>query len=372
MSERPGASDVESAARVIFERGWQADGALFSEGQAIWTSSQANELHENFVLRPDVSGDDFMTKFRAQLEPASDGARQLAAELLYLNLLPLSDYFGSKKREIITTVLGWTQASPTIPKDLDAALDQGVFNGGVAFKTRRWNQLALLIELIRQFKDLSTEERRRLLADPWSFRDFIRGADGPHEPAQRNSVLYLAFPDVFLPIVSSDHRRRIVKAFHEYLEAPAGDLDRDLYAIQQALNAQADGHADFYRSPWRKRWLTPAEPDVPEAEADSGGEVRRAWLVRGSSVRGRDLVPTWLEQNFVSLQASRLPALDPDLDRDAIKALVDEHYSDVSYNQRQQKSDELYSFLTRMHTGDLVTTTSQGRLYVGRITSDAS
>jgi 5-methylcytosine-specific restriction protein B len=67
-----------------------------------------------------------------------------------------------------------------------------------------------------------------------------------------------------------------------------------------------------------------------------------------------------------------MPALDPVLDREAIRALVEEHYSDVSYNQRQQKSDELYAFLTRMQAGDVVATTSQGRLYVGRITGDAS
>lgn len=372
MRGRPGGAAVEAAARIIFDRAWLADGSLFAEGGHVWTPEVVEELHEQYVLKPEAEGPDFMSKLKLELGPVSDDARQLFAELLYLNLLPLADYFGSKKREIIGTVLGWTQAPPVIPSELDAALEQGIFNGGVAFKTRRWNQLTLLIELVRQFKALALDERRRLLGDPWAFRDFVRGADGPKEPAQRNSVLYLAFPDVFLPIVNSDHRKRILKAFHEYLEAPTGDIDRDLYAVQQALDSENNDHVDFYRSPWRERWRTPAEPEIPEAEPEPAANVRRAWLVRGSSVRGRNLVPLWLAEKFVSLQASRLPSIDSDVDKDALRALVDEHYSDVSYNQRQQKFEEMYAFLSRMATGDVVATTSQGRMYVGRITGDAS
>lgn len=370
MRQRPGAEAVEAAARVVFERAWREDDAIFTPGRAIWTVAHVDELSEHFVRHPDATGDDFMSKFRQQLEAVSDGGRQLAAELLYLNLLPLADYWGSKKREIINTVLSWCSSPVAIPADLDAALEQGVFNGGVAFKTRRWNQLALLIELTRQFKERPLDERSSLLSDPWAFRDFIRGADGPREPAQRNAVLYLAFPGVFPPIVNSDHRKRVVTAFREYLTAPSGDLDRDLYAVQQEVDRQNGGPTDFYVSPWRERWLDPKEPVEPEPPAPADG--RRAWLVRGSSVQGVNLVPTWLRDGYVSLAASQLPAVQAGIAREDLKSLVDENYAHVSYSQREQKLDEFHAFLSRMQPGDLVATTTQGRLHVGRLTGEAS
>jgi len=40
--------------------------------------------------------------------------------------------------------------------------------------------------------------------------------------------------------------------------------------------------------------------------------AKRAWMVRGSSVDGFNLVPDWLSEGFVSLSASQLAHLDPD------------------------------------------------------------
>jgi len=95
---------------------------------------------------------------------------------------------------------------------------------------------------------------------------------------------------------------------------------------------------------------------------------RRAWLVRGSSVDGHDLVPVWRQEGFASLRASKLRAVEPGIRRPELKAIVDEDYSQTSYAAKAAKLDEFHAFLSRMQVGDLITTTSQGQLYLGRIT----
>jgi 5-methylcytosine-specific restriction protein B len=72
--------------------------------------------------------------------------------------------------------------------------------------------------------------------------------------------------------------------------------------------------------------------DLSEALQDMGDDVgrRRAWLVRGSSVNGQDLVPTWLAKGSMSLAASRLRAAEAGLTRDDLKPIVDEDYAHTS------------------------------------------
>ena len=98
---------------------------------------------------------------------------------------------------------------------------------------------------------------------------------------------------------------------------------------------------------------------------------RRAWLVRGSSVDGHDLVPSWRQDGFASLRASKLRQVDPGIGRPELKAIVDEDYSQTSYAAKAAKLDEFHAFLSRMQVGDLITTTSQGQLYLGTVTGPA-
>lgn len=98
---------------------------------------------------------------------------------------------------------------------------------------------------------------------------------------------------------------------------------------------------------------------------------RRAWLVRGSSVDGHDLVPGWRRDGFASLRASKLREVEPGIARPELKVIVDEDYSQTSYAAKAAKLDEFHAFLSRMQVGDLITTTSQSQLYLGRISGQA-
>lgn len=98
---------------------------------------------------------------------------------------------------------------------------------------------------------------------------------------------------------------------------------------------------------------------------------RRAWLVRGSSVDGHDLIPTWLSDGFTSLRAAKLREVDAGINRADLKEIVNEDYSQTSYAAKAAKLDEFHAFLSRMRVGDLVASTSQGKLYVGTVNGPA-
>ncbi|MEU7913926.1 McrB family protein [Microbispora bryophytorum] len=100
--------------------------------------------------------------------------------------------------------------------------------------------------------------------------------------------------------------------------------------------------------------------------------IQRGWLVRGSSVDGRDLVPVWLLKGSASLAASSLREVSIPIGHPKLKAIVEDDYRHKSYAVREAKLAEFDAFCNRMRPGDYVLTTTQGKAYVGRITGDAA
>jgi hypothetical protein len=588
--DRPGAIPVEHAA-CEFVRALVEGDSVFTPGDPIWSSEHAAELMTNFVGAIDTSGASFDDKLAKQLKDVSPGAAQLFAELYALDLLPLSDYKASTKRACIQVPLRIGGVELSLPSTLDAGLNSGVLNGGVAFKTRRFWQLCYLVQFAAGFLAISQEERRSLLADPVGFRDRLDSLTSVNAPSQRGALLYLLFPGFFLPIAKTEHKAQVRAAFGHLLPQTSGDMDRDLHEIYQALVTAAGKHVDLYQAPYREKWdpkahksstykpdpwstfmgwaakiaaaydlnaeerayklemarrleaarpavlggdpgwvgqlktalgygnllerffktdlfnaleLDPetvrgaierfwrGEPDsqlltallvelkgvvqktstpgnatalgsvllmardsaqyppyrptpvekarmlagqaatgtspaeryddlltmcdeVLDRAADHGLElqdrldaqgliwavvtygvpdewletdqqafaawrgdgpsgeraVKRAWLVRGANVNGRDIVNVWLKRGSVSLAASKLRPVDEGIGRDELKPIVDEDYAHASYAQKAEKLDEFHVFLSRMQPGDLVATTTQGALYLGRVTGPA-
>lgn len=109
--------------------------------------------------------------------------------------------------------------------------------------------------------------------------------------------------------------------------------------------------------------------ELGDVEPDKAA-IRRAWLVRGSSVDGRDLVTVWLQKSTASLAASNLRQISPPLPRDELKTFVEQDYQHKSYAVRESKLAEFDAFCNRMRPGDYILTTSRGQTFLGRITSD--
>lgn len=202
------------------------------------------------------------------------------------------------------------------------------------------------------------------MADPLRFRTEVDTVP-TGQSAQRQSLLYLAFPQFFLPIVNTVHRTAIRDAFaDEYLADPSGDLDIDLAHIYRAITEVEGGDVDLYVEPWIDRWQKP-KPNEPT------DKVRHAWKVHGSNVKGTDMVPIWREKQSVSLAASLLRPVDTDVALEELEAYVDDDYRTSGYAARKEKFDEFYAFIKRMHADDLVVTVSQETVFFGAIVGPA-
>ncbi len=96
--------------------------------------------------------------------------------------------------------------------------------------------------------------------------------------------------------------------------------------------------------------------------------TQRAWMVRGTSVDGYNLIPEWLHDGFVSLSAAQLTEVTPSVSYEDLKAHVETAYQHKSYAYRGQRLEELDRFIRRMHDGDLVLVSMSGQVFIGRVT----
>ncbi|MDQ3403888.1 MAG: AAA family ATPase [Actinomycetota bacterium] len=145
------------------------------------------------------------------------------------------------------------------------------------------------------------------------------------------------------------------------------DLHRRL--MTEGVEFDEDGHA----SP-RQRLNA---DDITERLIDLGDKEEtsvavRAWLVRGSSVEGWDMVPSWLHDGYVSLAGTSLRAITPPIARDELTTIVENDYQHKSYAARETKVAEFDAFCNRMRPGDYLLTPTGGKTYLGRIASDAT
>ena len=137
----------------------------------------------------------------------------------------------------------------------------------------------------------------------------------------------------------------------------------------EGIRFGADGHAQQ-----AQRLTSEALRELLEArtaEDEMPASVKRAWMVRGSSVDGFNLVPEWLRDGFVSLSASQLGSLDPSVGYDELKQAVETAYQHKSYAYRGQRLEELDRFMRRMRDGDLVLTPMRGGVYLGEVDGPA-
>lgn len=114
-----------------------------------------------------------------------------------------------------------------------------------------------------------------------------------------------------------------------------------------------------------------AERDEWDSDGGDTSRPARAWLIRGSNVSGKNLVPQWLREGFVSLPATYLPPLEQPVTRESVAAAVEDAYASSTYTIRQSRIDEIYPFVVKMQVGDLVLTTDgDGAIFTGVLAGD--
>jgi len=104
-----------------------------------------------------------------------------------------------------------------------------------------------------------------------------------------------------------------------------------------------------------------------DAEADIPALAQRAWMVRGTSVDGYNLVSEWLRDGFVSLSAAQLGEVAANMSLAELKRQVEAAYQHKSYAYRGQRLEELDRFIRQMRQGDIVLTPTAGHVLIGRV-----
>ncbi len=266
-----GAENVYAAASAWVDRALRTDESLFTPGTPIWSSRWLGELHRRFLNQPDESDASFLDKLQGQLAGSPPEVYQLMGEVLYVYFLIVFTKNSVNERRVMDTVLSWSPSPVAIPPELVAGLTPGIANPGQYFHIGRPFQVGFLIEFVEQWKERDSNERERLLDDPWGFKNFALRVDlrsellhGPHDRPhiQREATLHLVHPDTFEGTVSIEHKNSMAdaSAFAHHITQPTEDVDRKIQQIRHGLEAELGRDFDFYDDDIQDKWRSPA-PD---------------------------------------------------------------------------------------------------------------
>jgi len=287
---------------------FRSQDSLFTPGKAIWAKSVRDDLYARFVEHPDDSSDSFIKKFSRQLAKAPADTCQLAAEVLFVQLLVPSAIGRQKKTELVEEVLSWAPSPAAIPGSMRSAFDRGLTND-MSFLTRRPQQVAFLLEVLRAWDDKDKGQRERLLGDPWEFKAFLHDVRAFAAQPMREMLCFFVHPDSFESISSRQHKDLIVGTFRDHLAAASGDRDKDLLAIRKVLSEEYGDGFSFYRPEVHKYWR--------DTEEETGEENKwPAFLAWAQLVRATATFDDW-EVTYKHKIADSIAA--------ARRALLEEH-----------------------------------------------
>ena len=260
-SRRTRADKVYEAASKWVDSALRTDGSLFTPGEPIWSSRWLDELHKRFLDNPDGSQDTFIDKLNRQLANSPPEVYQLMGEVLYVYFLIDHVKNSDNEQKTINTVLGWAPSPVAIPHDLIAGLVPGLVNLGPGVQYRPF-QVGFIIEFVEQWKKKSNE-CVPLLHDPWEFKNFLNNIPlrsrllsngGNRHRTQREAILHLVFPNTFEPIISFNHKKKIVNTFASLVKEPTDDVDRKLEQIRSGLTTEQGNDFHFYEDPIKSLW----------------------------------------------------------------------------------------------------------------------
>lgn len=273
----------EDGAWRFLKAGLLGEPSPLTDAPSVWTAENAREIVKRVFDNPMLGTDkSFNEKLEVQLEGASSDVVQLLAEFQIVRQLPTG---GIKLRGAVKALDFYAtlaSADWEMPDWLVDAFSGHVFGGGNRYNQDQWLHVVLLARLVEQWSEQSEAERAAILASPWEMVEFLEtvGGDTSGEKHMRMVVSYLAWPNYFHPIISSDHIRRIRATFANHVTERRGnsnaDIQRDLYEIQEALAPGAGGTLSFYASPYVEQWQERKSVAATSVEDEVEGFAVRA------------------------------------------------------------------------------------------------
>lgn len=264
-----------AAAEVIVEEGLRKGQSAFAPGREIWTPANIRDLHALWAVAEKVEGKGFNDNLQLQFADATDDVKLLMAEVLALQLLPITKIIGhAKKRERVESVLHVMRHPVEIPRVFDAAFTGGAFNPGRGMQGQINRAITVVLDVLLAWARLSDDAQQLALDEPRHWRDLVLGEESGF-PTQRYALLYLVHPGFFGPIISPDQRDLIRRAFigeigGEFSEDPDADLQKIVIALQVKEGKPVDFYGDL-EARWRNSGNPEPDPDpspLPDPSPD--------------------------------------------------------------------------------------------------------
>lgn len=335
----PDASLVYDAVATWKDRCLVGGGSILSD-EPLWRTATFDHLVRHLIEAPDEGQDSFLEKLEKQLADAPPEAPRLTAELLWLLYLPSlpSAQSGDVKRRQIRQI--WAISGTALPEDvrgLGAVLDGGICHPGTGYNRHRPLELWFQIDLFAAWTRLSSGEQTRLLGDPWAMAAWVDSTSRAPGRQFRHLWLHMLFPDVFEPMATASHKRKIVQTYAEEVGVDAGEvdyrdrleLDRTILQIRERMVEQGEEETfNFYGPEHRPRWDPQPEPRSRPASSARSSRPRtspttRAWLIAPG--RAARFWPEFQEQSEISIGWTSVGDLSRYSSKEAVyEALVDD------------------------------------------------
>jgi 5-methylcytosine-specific restriction protein B len=251
---------IYQAADLFRSKCLLGDGSLLFDDAAVWRPDMLDRIHKVFVATPDEGDRSFIVKFKDQVGQAGQEVVRLAAEILCVYFLFPSNVGGTRKRQVVSEILGWV--GDTLPEThlISGAFAHGIGSGGQGYNTRRPFEIAFLIDFVIAWKKLPAEQQASTAADPWLFKDLVDSVEDAESKQLRHMLLHLLFPDHFERIASGNHKRRVIKSFSGLVASEPENEDRAILAVRQELEKLLPNkRLDFYWSPLVEAWYDDSE-----------------------------------------------------------------------------------------------------------------
>lgn len=216
---------IHQAAEYWKKHALLSDGSVFTEN-SLWRLEYFNELDKYFINQLDAGEGNFFEKLEFQLDSTQPEVKQLAAEILWVMLLCPSNIGEEKKRENIKTIWDWSGVPyPDNSEYLKDEILIGMGSSGTSYNTSRWRELIYFIRMMINFKNLTQDERSRLLSDGWVFDEWLEAIPENETRQFRHMILFLLFPDNFERIFGgTDRRQAEVNAITQLLAEIRGGI----------------------------------------------------------------------------------------------------------------------------------------------------
>jgi 5-methylcytosine-specific restriction enzyme B len=260
--------DCEGAGRVYdVAARWaddclRGDGSLFTPERSIWAPDVIDEFHQLHVQAAKPEGGTFASNLLDQLAGGTDACWQLAAELVYVHFLIVSEEAvgRSKKLELVDRLLSEVSTGVVVPDELRDVMADGFVHPGQGFNQARQAQIGFLTEFVRAWKQLPVEAQERTLGDPWEFKRLAQSVEPHGGLLMRNALLHLVHPDTFERVIVGKAKRQIAKRFADMVRTDHDDEDRQLLDIRAGLEREYGSSIDFYRPAILSQWQPDTTP----------------------------------------------------------------------------------------------------------------